>query len=69
MGMYQEKPPLPFTPGVELCGEIVEHRPAGHRLAVRRPAARFAEYALMDDAAAFAAPDGHVRREGRLAAT
>ena len=24
MGMYQEKPPLPYTPGVELCGEIVE---------------------------------------------
>ncbi|TFV90086.1 NADPH:quinone oxidoreductase family protein, partial [Blastococcus sp. CT_GayMR20] len=22
-GVYQEKPPLPFTPGSELCGEIV----------------------------------------------
>jgi len=22
-GAYQDKPPLPFTPGVELCGEIV----------------------------------------------
>src|SRR4051812_45068519 len=22
-GTYQERPPLPFTPGVELCGEIV----------------------------------------------
>jgi len=22
-GTYQEKPPLPFTPGLELCGEIV----------------------------------------------
>ena len=21
-GLYQEKPPLPFTPGVELCGVI-----------------------------------------------
>src|SRR3954471_12990609 len=23
-GTYQERPPLPFTPGVELCGEIVD---------------------------------------------
>ena len=23
-GLYQERPPLPFTPGVELCGEVVE---------------------------------------------
>src|SRR5689334_16001132 len=23
-GVYQEKPPLPFTPGSEVCGEIVE---------------------------------------------
>lgn len=22
-GAYQVKPPLPFTPGVELCGEVV----------------------------------------------
>ncbi|MBR7560572.1 alcohol dehydrogenase catalytic domain-containing protein, partial [Mycobacterium tuberculosis] len=22
-GKYQIKPPLPFTPGVELCGEVV----------------------------------------------
>ena len=22
MGTYQEKPPLPYTPGVELCGEL-----------------------------------------------
>ena len=21
-GLYQVKPPLPFTPGVELCGEV-----------------------------------------------
>ena len=36
MGMYQEKPPLPYTPGVELCGEIVETGQRVHRLAVRR---------------------------------
>ena len=38
-GQYQVRPPLPFTPGVELCGEVVStgdsvardertHRPA-----------------------------------------
>jgi NADPH2:quinone reductase len=57
MGKYQEKPPLPFTPGVELCGEIVE---TGQRV-IGSPAGgpgAFAEYALMDDAAAFPVPDG-----------
>jgi NADPH2:quinone reductase len=57
MGMYQEKPPLPYTPGVELCGEIVE---TGRRV-IGSPAGgpgAFAEYALMDAKAAFPAPEG-----------
>lgn len=57
MGMYQEKPPLPYTPGVELCGEIVD---TGQRV-IGSPAGgpgAFAEYALMDAAAAFPVPDG-----------
>ncbi|MGY2003705.1 NADPH:quinone oxidoreductase family protein [Blastococcus sp. SYSU DS1024] len=57
MGMYQEKPPLPYTPGVELCGEIVE---TGQRV-IGSPSGgpgAFAEYALMDAAAAFPVPDG-----------
>ena len=56
-GTYQEKPPLPYTPGVELCGEIVG---TGQRV-IGSPAAgpgAFAEYALMDAAAAFPAPEG-----------
>src|SRR3954452_4022014 len=56
MGTYQEKPPLPFTPGVELCGEIVA---TGQRV-LGSPAGgpgAFAEYALMDAAAAFPVPD------------
>ena len=45
-GTYQERPPLPYTPGVELCGETEDGRrvigsPAGG------PGA-FAEYALMN---------------------
>ncbi|MGZ4545213.1 MAG: NADPH:quinone oxidoreductase family protein [Blastococcus sp.] len=56
MGMYQEKPPLPYTPGVELCGEIVE---TGQRV-IGSPSGgpgAFAEYALMDKAFAFPVPE------------
>ncbi len=57
MGQYQERPPLPFTPGVELCGEVVG---TGQRV-LGSPSGGpggFAEYALMDAAAAFPVPDG-----------
>src|ERR687890_2680285 len=57
MGMYQERPPLPYVPGVELCGEIVG---TGQRV-IGSPAGgpgAFAEYALMDAAGAFPAPEG-----------
>src|SRR5919107_5739957 len=57
MGMYQEKPPLPFTPGVELCGEVVG---TGRRV-LGSPSGGpggFAEYALMDAHAAFPVPHG-----------
>ncbi|MGY1844727.1 NADPH:quinone oxidoreductase family protein [Modestobacter sp. SYSU DS0875] len=55
-GEYQERPPLPFVPGVELCGEVVG---SGQRVLgspVGGPGA-FAEYALMDAAAAWPVPD------------
>jgi NADPH:quinone reductase len=57
MGMYQEKPPLPYTPGVELTGEIVG---TGQRV-LGSPSGgpgAFAEYALMDAQAAFPVPEG-----------
>ena len=57
MGMYQEKPPLPYTPGVELCGEIVG---TGQRV-IGSPSngpGAFAEYALMDTDNAWPVPDG-----------
>jgi NADPH2:quinone reductase len=56
-GSYQEKPPLPYTPGFELCGEIVD---TGQRV-IGAPSGgpgAFAEYALMDAAAAWPAPEG-----------
>ncbi|MFD9592249.1 NADPH:quinone oxidoreductase family protein [Kitasatospora sp. NPDC059973] len=57
-GQYQVRPPLPFTPGVELCGEVVAGERAGERLigTPLLPAGAFAEYALLDAAAAFPAP-------------
>src|SRR5687768_1322853 len=57
MGMYQEKPPLPYTPGVELCGEVVG---TGQRV-IGSPSGgpgAFGEYALMDADGAFPAPEG-----------
>src|SRR3954447_84096 len=56
-GTYQEKPTLPFTPGSELCGEIVE---TGQRV-LGSPSGgpgAYAEYALMDEQAAFPVPEG-----------
>ncbi|MFF4649608.1 NADPH:quinone oxidoreductase family protein [Streptomyces sp. NPDC001380] len=81
-GQYQVRPPLPFTPGVELCGEVVAAggpaeggRPGGPGGPGEEgagdgvpavgdrvigtpllPHGAYAEYALMDAAAAFPAP-------------
>ncbi len=57
MGTYQERPPLPYTPGVELCG-VVEG--TGQRVlgSPSRGPGAFAEYALMDAAGAWPVPEG-----------
>ena len=57
-GHYQVRPPLPFTPGVELCGEVVGGDRAGERLIGTPvlPSGAFAEYALIDAAQAHPAP-------------
>jgi NADPH:quinone reductase len=63
-GIYQSRPPLPFTPGAELCGEVVE---AGEGVTGFAPGDRviggaalphgaFAEYALMEAPGTFTAP-------------
>src|SRR6202000_161958 len=65
-GQYQVKPPLPFTPGVELCGEVVGTGPdvtgftPGDRVigATMLPSGGFAEYALMDAPRTVPAPGG-----------
>jgi NADPH2:quinone reductase len=65
-GLYQVKPPLPYTPGVELCGEVVAAGDgvtgftAGDRVIGGPviPTGAYAELALMNAAAALPAPDG-----------
>ena len=64
-GGYQVKPPLPFVPGVELCGEVAEAGPgvtvfaSGDRVlgGAALPDGGFAEYALMDAARAMPVPE------------
>jgi NADPH2:quinone reductase len=63
-GLYQVRPPLPFTPGAELCGEVVAVGPdvtgiaPGGRLIGAPVGGAFAELALMTTASALPAPDG-----------
>lgn len=64
-GLYQVKPELPFTPGVELCGEVVALGPGVEGFAVGdrvvgaavMPHGGFAELAVMDVGLTFPAPD------------
>lgn len=57
-GQYQEKPPLPFTPGVELCG-VVEGDAGSARVMgiASMPHGALAEYAIVDRSAVSPAPD------------
>jgi NADPH2:quinone reductase len=54
-GQYQVRPPLPFTPGVEICGETEDGRRVIANPAL--PYGGFAEYALADAAAVLPAPE------------
>jgi NADPH:quinone reductase len=60
-GQYQVRPSLPFTPGVELCGEVVagEGFEPGARVVgtPSLPYGALAEYCLMDVSDVFLAPD------------
>ena len=70
-GGYQIRPPLPFTPGIELCGEIVAVGPevrgairgelaVGDRVlgGSSLPAGAYAELAVMRADSVFPAPEG-----------
>ncbi|MYT71917.1 MULTISPECIES: NADPH:quinone oxidoreductase family protein [unclassified Streptomyces] len=54
-GQYQVRPPLPFTPGVEICGETEDGRRVIANPAL--PFGGFAEYAVADARALLPAPD------------
>ena len=63
-GLYQVRPDLPFTPGVEGCGTVVALGPGVDQFAIgdrvmggaALPHGTFAELALLDQAATFSAP-------------
>jgi NADPH:quinone reductase len=65
-GSYQVRPPLPFTPGVELCGEVVALGPGVTGVAVGDrviggpvlPYGAYAELAVMNAEAILPAPEG-----------
>ena len=65
-GEYQVRPPLPFTPGVEMCGEVVALGPGVTEPAVGTrvispaalPAGAFAEYAVASARDVVPVPDG-----------
>ncbi|MFF4253674.1 NADPH:quinone oxidoreductase family protein [Streptomyces sp. NPDC001663] len=54
-GQYQVRPPLPFTPGVEICGETEDGRRVIANPAL--PYGGFAEYAVADAAALLPVPE------------
>jgi NADPH:quinone reductase len=65
-GAYQVRPPLPYTPGIELCGEVLAAGPGvtgfapGDRVigGPALPSGAFAELALMNAAGILPAPEG-----------
>jgi NADPH2:quinone reductase len=63
-GTYQEKPPFPFTPGMEVAGTVealgpgVEGPPAGTRVAVVGGSGGLAEYGVFPANRVVVLPDG-----------
>ena len=63
-GTYQYKPELPFVPGMEACGEIIEVAPdvtaflPGQRVAINTRIGLFATEAVVPATAAVPAPSG-----------
>ncbi|MFJ2028677.1 NADPH:quinone oxidoreductase family protein [Streptosporangium sp. NPDC087985] len=65
-GGYQVKPELPFTPGIEACGDVVSvGKDVGHLAVGDRvigltvlPSGSFAEYSVLDASVTFPAPSG-----------
>ena len=58
-GTYQERPPLPFTPGLEVCGTVLDGPRAGERViaAPGLPHGGLAEQVAVAEAGALRVPD------------
>ena len=58
-GTYQERPELPFTPGLEVCGTVLEGPRAGERVlaAPVLPRGGLADQVVVPEVAAHAVPD------------
>jgi NADPH2:quinone reductase len=58
-GMYQEKPELPFTPGLEVCGTVLDGPRAGERVlaAPGLPRGGLADQVVVPEVGAHAVPD------------
>lgn len=58
-GRYQERPPLPFTPGLEVCGRVVGGPRDGERVVAgtRPPRGALAERVVVPSEAALPVPD------------
>ena len=58
-GRYQERPPLPFTPGLEVCGRVLGGPRDGERVvaSTRPPQGALAERVVVPDQAALPVPD------------
>jgi NADPH2:quinone reductase len=69
-GKYQLKPPLPFSPGMESAGEVIEVGPGagcwkpGDRVVVRQRYGAFAEEAVVEAGVLVALPDSFSFAEG-----
>lgn len=65
-GEYQERPPLPFTPGIEMCGMVVAVGPGVERSRIGErvigtphlPHGALARYAIVAEGDLFTAPPG-----------
>jgi NADPH:quinone reductase len=67
-GQYQVKPPLPFTPGIEVVGTVVEPGPdspyaAGERIAAMVDLGGYADYVVVPRLASERVPDGMSSRD------
>ncbi|MDP9101472.1 MAG: NADPH:quinone oxidoreductase family protein [Actinomycetota bacterium] len=58
-GQYQERPPLPFTPGLEVCGTVRSGPRAGERVigGPPLPTGGLAEVVVLPEEGAFTVPD------------